>query len=244
MMRFALLAVLLVPQESADLVGHWKLDDAKDAAAADSAGASSGKLVKEPKWVEGKLAGALALDGAGQHVEIPNSAALENVQEGNYSLAAWFKPAEVPKAPEDENGGSYCLVVKQGWHLGLRFNPEGHFVMDHWIKGEKEDEPVWAGGGTWETAYDAGKWYHVVGTVDRTLGKITVYVNGEAAGSGEFEAGKAAREYGQTPWRIGIGSPGAPKWSWPAKGEIDDVRIYKKALSEAEVQALCKAAAK
>jgi len=242
MIRFALLAALLLPQESTDLAGHWRLDDAKDAVAADATGGTAGKLVKEPKWIDGKLAGALAFDGTEKYVEIPNSPALENVQEGSYSLAAWFKPDDVPKGPEDENSGSYCIVTKVGWHLGLRFNPEGRFVMDHWLKGEKEDEPIWAGGGTWENSYEAGKWYHVVGTVDRTLGAVKVYVNGEAAGAGEFEAGKAAREYAQVPWRIGIASPGAPKWSWPAKGSIDDVRIYKKALGEAEVQALYKAA--
>jgi hypothetical protein len=241
MIRLALAALLLVPQESTDLVGHWKLDEVKDASAADATGGTAGKVVKEPKGVEGKIGGALAF-GGGNYVEIPNSAALENVQEGSYTLAAWFKPDDIPKEPEEENPGSYFIIGKAGWHEGLRLNPKGNFVFDHWIKGEKEDEAVWSGGGTWETAYEAGKWYHVVGPCDRTLGKITVYVNGESAGGGEFEAGKAAREYHQLPWRIGMANPGSEKWAWPAKGAIDDVRIYKKALSEAEVQALFKAA--
>ena len=56
----------------------------------------------------------------------------------------------------------------------------------------------------------------------------------------EWEANKASRDTGKTPWRVGIAAPGAQKWSWPAKGLIDDVRIYKKALSNADVAALYK----
>ena len=41
-------------------------------------------------------------------------------------------------------------------------------------------------------------------------------------------------------FRVGIASPGAEKWAWPAKGLIDDVRFYKKALSDAEIAAIYK----
>lgn len=223
-----------------DLAGHWKLDEGKEAKAACAAGGTAGTLVKEPKWAEGKSGGALAFDGTEKYVEIPNSESLENVQEGNYTLALWFKPENLPPGAEEENNGSYCLLTKMGWHMGLRYNPEGKFVMDHWLKGEKPDEPVYGGGGTWENTYEPGKWYHVAGIVDKAAGSVKVYVNGDLGGAGEFEAGKAAREYGQVPWRIGIAGPGQPKWSWPAKGLIDDVRIYKKALTEDEVKALAK----
>ncbi len=235
----AIALVLALGQEK-DLVGRWTFDDGKEAKAAEASGGAAGVLVKEPKWVEGRLGGALAFGGS-SYVEIPNSEALENVQEGSYSLACWFKAENLPPGDDEEkNDGAYGLIMKQGWHLGLRFNREGRFVLDHWIKGEKENEPVWAGGGTWDSTYEAGKWHHVAGVVDKAAGSVKLYVNGEPSGGGEFEAGRAAREYGQMPWRIGIAGPGAEKWSWPARGAIDDVRIHRKALSEAEVAELAR----
>ena len=79
-----------------------------------------------------------------------------------------------------------------------------------------------------------------MGVVDRKGGSTKLYLNGELKNSADWEAGKASRDTAQEPWRVGIASPGAEKWSWPAKGSISDVRIYKKALSDAEVSALYK----
>jgi hypothetical protein len=80
--------------------------------------------------------------------------------------------------------------------------------------------------------------------VDRKGGSTKLYVNGELKNSADWEAGKASRDAGKQPWRVGIASPGAEKWGWPAKGLIDDVRLYKKALTEAEVGALFKGTGK
>ena len=229
------------PAKTPGLVGHWKLDEKSGDRAEDSSGnGNAGALAKGPAWGEGKSGGALVFDGTEKYVDLPNSPALENVQEGNYSVAAWFKPANLPPGTESANNANYGILVKGGWHTGLHYTSEGKFVFEHWIKGEKVEEPVWCGAGTWDTAHDPGKWYHLAATVDKAAGAIKLYVNGEEAGSGEFEAGKAAREYGEMPWRIGIGIPGAPNWSWPAKGAIDDVRIYSKSLTADEVRALAK----
>ena len=48
---------------------------------------------------------------------------------------------------------------------------------------------------------------------------------------------RSANESLNVGW-VGIGSPGAAQWSWPAKGLIDDVRIYNRAIGAAEVKAL------
>ena len=38
-----------------------------------------------------------------------------------------------------------------------------------------------------------------------------------------------------------VAEPDSEEWSWPAKGAIDDVRLYKRALSEEEIKAVYKA---
>src|SRR5436305_45585 len=79
------------------------------------------------------------------------------------------------------------------------------------------------------------------GTADDPVGTPACKVEwGEGRNTAEWEANKATRDYAKTPWRVGVANPTAKKWAWPAKGLIDEVRIYKKALSDAEVAALYK----
>ena len=227
------------PPKNPDLVLHLPFDDRK---IEDTSGqGATAKSVGKVDWGEGKRGGALQLDGSGAYVQLANSDLLDRVQAESYSLAAWYRPAEVPPGTESDNTARHGILIKEGWHTGLSYNSEKQFVMEHWLApAAGSDEPVWAGAGTWEESCDAAKWYHVVGVVDRKAGATRLYLNGELKNAAEWEANKAAREYGQAPWRVGIASPGAPKYSWPAKGLIDDVRIYRKALSEADVAALWK----
>lgn len=218
---------------NSDLVGHWTLDDDK---VVEASGRGAGKVVGTASWVEGKRGGAVKLDGKGGHLQLPNSELLDKVQEGSYTLAAWFKPEDVPPGKDNENNESYGIVHKAGYHLGLQYNSARKFLMTHWIAGA--NEPEWKGAGTWEDEYAPGAWYHVAGVVDRAAGKVAIYVNGELKSEAEFEANAKTRDYGQQPWRIGIGCPDVEHWSWPAKGLIDDVRIYGKALPAGEIKAL------
>lgn len=231
------------PQEvDKDLVGWWKFDDAKDSvAAADSSGRKNdGKLVDGPKWGDDGGKGILEFDGKGGHVEIPNSESLENLQEGSYTMVAWFKPADTPAGAADEdNNGWYSILCKTGWHEGLRYGRENKFVMEHWVAGTEADKPVWSGTGTWEETFDAGKWYHVAGVVDRAAGETRLFVNGASRATSEpWTPNGAAREYDKVTWKIGHAAPGAKQWAWPAKGAIDDVRLYKRALTGDEIQKL------
>lgn len=241
MIRPILAALLLVAvQADKDLVGHWTFDDEKSPAA-DAAGKHDGKLLKKPVRIEGRVGGAMKFDGAGSHVEIPNAPALENLQEGSFTVSAWFKPEDEPPGSEAENDAYYGIVIKSGNHAGLHYDNQGNFAMAYWVKGEEGEVQVAAAS---EKSYEPRKWYHLVGVVDRAAGKTLLYVNGERDGSAEWDPKLPAYEHDQGPWRIGIAEPNAEEWSWPAKGAIDDVRLYKRALSEKEIKALFEAAPK
>ncbi|MBI3856460.1 MAG: LamG domain-containing protein [Planctomycetes bacterium] len=230
---FALVGLQDPPKE-ADLLLHLTFDDGK-------AEGVSGKV----EFAEGVKGSALKLDGSGGYVQIANSEALDKVQADSYSLAAWFRPDSVPPGTESDNNARHAILVKEGYHTGLSYNSEKQFIMEHWLApAAGGEQPVWAGAGTWEDSCDAAKWYHVAGVVDRKAGTTKLYLNGELKNTAEWEANKASRDPGKSPWRVGIAGPGAKNWSWPAKGLIDDVRIYKKVLSDAEVTALYKAGVK
>lgn len=230
------------PPQSSDLVGHWKLDDDK---IADSSGKGrAGKAVGAVAFVEGKGGNAASFDGKDEHVELPNSEELDKLQEGSFTISAWFKPKDVPPGTESANNAHYGIVIKAGWHLGLTYSNEQKFVMTHWLAGEKPEEPEWKGAGTWEDSYAPGSWYHAVGTVDRPNGKVAIYVNGELKSEAEYVVNAKARDYAQTPWRIGVAYAPAEQWGWSAKGQVDDVRLYNRCLSAGDVKSLFDAAAK
>ncbi len=220
-----------------DLVLHLKLDESgADASGLNHHGVVQGKVA----FVPGKIGQAAGFDGTGGHIEIPSSPVLDALNQGNYTLAAWFKPADVPAGKETDNNANYGILNKTGWHEGIRYGNDKKFVFEHWLAGAKPDEAEWKGAGTWEGEYEPGQWHHVAGVVDRTAGATKIYVNGELQNTGDWDANAKAKDYGKITWKIGMAAPGSQQWAWSAKGQIDDVRLYKKALSDADVAALHK----
>ena len=210
-----------------ELVAWWPLDEKVDPL----------KVVGEVGKAAGKVKGCHTFDGKGGYLEAPSTPELDKVQNGSYTLTAWFKPAIKPPGANDEvNDAAFGIVIKTGWHTGLSYTREGKFIMTHWVT--KDGEPEWKGAGTWSETYEPGKWYHVAGVVDKGAGTVAILVDGEVVHTEEFGANREARNPEASTWKIGIASPGAEQWAWPAQGAIDDVRIYQRALSPMEVKLL------
>jgi len=225
---------------SAGLIGHWNLDDGSGDKVADSSrDGAHGKLVNldaKKAWVTGKIGGALEFDGENGFVEIANSPALQKAQDGSFTLAAWFKPANTPPGTGNAYNGAYAIIAKKGFHEGIIYNHEGKFVLCHWLTGDQ------GAGATTAATFQPGQFCHVAAVVDKAKGEARIYVNGKLEGSGAFNSQVQPRPYGDEPWRIGAANPNTREgYAWPAKGVIDDVRIYNRVLSEEEIANLANA---
>jgi len=222
-------------EEKVDLVGWWKLDEVAGDVVADSSGLGNhGTLKNGPMWVPGRIGGSLEFANTDEtkiYVDIPNSPTLENLQEADYTVAAWVKPNRLP--PGTDMTPAYGILVKQGWHIGLVYDQEGLFKMQHHLK---------EGNNSWILVKSAPKdpnaWYHVVGVVSRTDGFVKIYVNGILESTASFPPQSIAREFGTETWKLGIAGPEYGKYREAMDGRIDDARIYRRALSDAEVAAL------
>ncbi len=144
---------------------------------------------------------------------------------------------------DSANNAMYAIVAKPGWHESLSYTNGQYFQFDHWSGNDVNGDggtPDWIGTGTWQTGttYPPGAWYHVCGVWNRSNGIIQVWVNGALAGQADHPDGLPNREYGQAPWYIGIANPGASSWRWAARGAVDDVRFYNRALADNEVREL------
>jgi hypothetical protein len=215
------------------LIAHWKLNESSGATADDSSLANNDATrTGTAGWTTGKDANGhnFNYNDGDDYFQAPTNTALNDVQEGDYTVMAYFKPNSVPPGSGSANNSAYGIVRKSGWHAGLVYGSDGSIFFEHWL----QSGPTWNGAGDWEF-HAPNSFYHVAGVVSRTEGTIKIYVDGVLKGTSSFTPGAAPYDYGSTPWRIGISNPGASEWRHPADGVVDDARIYNRALSAEEI---------
>lgn len=173
------------------------------------------------------------MDGS-TYVEIPAKGALSIVQRGSYSLSAWYKPALVPPGKGDANDAYHGILIRSGFHLGLSYDSRGGFSTTDYVEGDQCY-------GTQAPPMTPARYYHVLVTVARDRREQVLYIDGKRQDQKPV-AGSTGKDYGQTPWRIGVAQPEQSKWAWYSRGCVDDVRIYERVLTEAEATLLFEAA--
>ena len=215
-------------------IAHWKLDETSGTTAVDSVGGNDGQLNGSAAWTIGAINGGLAVDytNGEDYIKVNNTADLENVQEGDYTLSAWFRPDSTPPGTNGDNDANYGILIKPGWHTGLFFDNQNRFGFWQHLDGDINIAS------TSGNTFSPGNFYHVAATVDRAAGLQSLYVNGLLEDTSGFTPGAAAREYGTGTWRIGIANPGTTSWGWAADGALDDVRIYDRVLTATEISGL------
>jgi hypothetical protein len=218
------------PVEKAVLIGHWKLNETAGDTAADSSGNNQpGKCINAPQWKDK----GMYFDGKDSYVVIANSQALDHVQEGDFSVCAWFKPDDNPAEEADHVHCGYAVIMKNGLHTGISYYRGGYFSMDYWgEKGERLNAVA--------HPLPPGVFYHVCGIVNRKAGETRIYINGTPEQPKFWNPATVIKNYGAETWKIGVAIPNQAEWGWPAKGLVKDVRIYKGALTDAEVAALAR----
>jgi hypothetical protein len=210
------------------LIGEWKLDESGGTIAADSKNGFDADVFGGAAFVAGKIGNALNLNNGtvgtgGKYAQMPSNATLDDVQKNNYTISAWYFPFSRPLNTTSENA-QYSIVTKHGQTMGLVYNPVGRFVARHYVAGPTL---VFAQS---SATYPVNAWYHVASVVNRTQGTVRVYVNGALEGTATFTGGAATFDYLARPFRIGRANQ-----VWAADGKVDQVRIYNRALSTAEI---------
>jgi hypothetical protein len=144
---------------------------------------------------------------------------------GDFSVEAWFKTSSTTGGKiigyGDKTSGSSASYDRQ-----LYLSNNGTVIFGLYPNAIKT---VQSGSG-----FNNNKWHHVVGTVDGTTG-MKLYVDGNLVGSdATTKGGQSFSGY----WRVGgdnlSGWPSAPS-SLYLNGTLDDVAVYPKALTAAQV---------
>lgn len=195
------------------LVAYWPFDEGTGKKAEDVTGnGHDGKFAGAPKWVDGKFGTALEFDGEEDHVVVADDAAL--AIEENITFMAWFSPGDVLT--------SRRLMVKNN-SIFVIFDFGNKDSIDFLVKPDN----TFAESTT--TDWKVGEWYHFAGTFDGKMMKV--YVNGKLEGEAANNVPIAPSDLEL--W-IGGDDFGRPTDFFP--GTIDEVRLYEKTLTEAEIQ--------
>lgn len=206
-----------------------------DAVRDSSASSNHGTAHNGAKTTEDLERGTVgSFDGTNDYVEVSGAGTLQNVTDSSFTFAAWAKPASVPPATDNVNytDHNYAIIARNGFHTELRYSRWQEFAFDTWNSNATPQSFT----ATSPPNHAPGSWYHVVGVFDATSKKVYLYVNGNLAGGPTTFVG-TPRDYGTIPYYIGMGRIDIGS-TFYFDGQIDDVRIYAKPLTAAEVAAL------
>ncbi|HYE06979.1 MAG TPA: autotransporter-associated beta strand repeat-containing protein, partial [Planctomycetota bacterium] len=211
------------------LVAHWKLDETSGASVADSAGSNTGTRSGGAWTTAGHVAGGFDAQAAGQ-ISLGTSATLAPAA---LTASYWMKRT-----------GTFSSTKKfvPLWAKASTWNSNGWFLEIHDLDTDTDDAiALLVDGGLGctvqidpDTFYPANQWVHVAVTFN--AGTCAIYRNGVAQTLAYFgtpatiTASTSTKYLGYYPDVASTGLPAA----------MDEVRIYDRALSAAEVGELAR----
>ena len=160
---------------------------------------------------------------------IPATGALAGIQAGSYTITARVRLAALPSGSIDEREERAVVAGRQGWTLGLHIEPDGAILMQHFDRADK------ALGFVTPPVVRPGRWFHLIGIVDRPARTTRVAIDGRIIAQDSWPENREARVYApDEPWQLGIGSPGG-LCRWPLHGDLADVRVYDRSLAALDI---------
>ncbi len=210
------------------VLAHLPFDEGTGTTARDRSGnGHAGTLLNGATWTTGTLSYAVGFDGINDYVDV----GAFDVPGGAITLTAWFNSSDLANTPSSDGR----IISK-----AMGTTEAEHYWMLSTIKSAADTRlrfRLKAGATTTTLVASSGdltegSWFHAAAVYDGETMKL--YLDGVAVGSMP-KTGSIAQSAAVPVW-IG-GNPADPTIR-PWKGAIDDVRIYKRALSAGEVLAL------
>ncbi|MFC6955250.1 PKD domain-containing protein [Halorubellus litoreus] len=202
----------------AGLVGYWPLDEDRGPTAADASGTGNdGSVQGDPAMGQSGIHGSSSygLDGSNDWVRVPDDSSLELSRTDEATVSAWVRK-------DSAQSGWIAIAQHSDQSYNLQFT-----------NGDVPAFTIYDGG--WQTAQadsslQTGRWYHVVGTFDGST--VRLYVDGVLV---DTTSASYIADAGGTD--LGLGE-NVEQSGRHLDGDLDEVRIYERAISTADVRAL------
>jgi uncharacterized protein YjdB len=199
------------------LLGHWKMDEGSGNMFIDHSGNGNDASIPNPSgvaWVQGIRGLAARFNSSdGAYGSVPHNPTIDITQQ--LTIAAWIRPNAV------ENKGILTKLSGDGYEFRIFSDGKLEFRVNRQSSGTsyrlKSNKNYVADGSTW---------MHVAATFDGT--SSTIYINGVKDNSTTF----APVQIISNTANLAIGAVATGnRWN----GDLDDVRLYGRALNETEI---------
>ena len=199
-------------------IAEWTLDEGTGNQAADStANGHLGTLVGGPTWTtSGRVGGALQFDGTNDYVDTALETAFDFT--GPFSVSFWMKRNGFTNAWE-------AMVTKADSAWGVARNSTGRSVAFTTFNASGAAQDL---AGT--AIVDDNQWHHVVAVYTGTQKQL--YIDGALNGSVNYAQTLRTNNFNV---RLGMNQEYSPAFYG---GALDEVRVYGRALTAAEVTLL------
>jgi hypothetical protein len=208
------------------LVAAYAFNELSGGGAADSSGTGNhGTLLNGATFALGRAGNAVNLDGVNDYVNIGNPASLQI--NGSLTISAWINSSAYPvddaavvsKRGNSAAGYQLDTTVDRGSRtIGFKLTGTAGVKMNRYGS----------------TALLPNQWYHIAGVYNGAAQTMNVYLNGQLNNGVLVGAVTATQQNSGLGVVIGRKSGDT---GFAFAGKIDDVRIYNRALSQAEIQA-------
>jgi hypothetical protein len=207
------------------LVSWWPAEgDATEPANGDD-----GIVQGDITFVPGESGQAFSLNGINSAVRVIASSELNVGAEAGLTIECWIKPSDLATerpVVEWNNGSSYGvhLWVSQSWFANG--GPGDLFAN---IRSSGADHPLFSSAG----ALSTNVFQHVAVTYDKATGMGVLYINGTSVYSANFGSFTPITSYD-----LYLGRRASPDRPLFYAGLLDEVGLYKRALTASEIQAI------
>ncbi|MBC8185854.1 LamG domain-containing protein [candidate division KSB1 bacterium] len=220
-----ILTINLYAQPTSGLSAYYPFNgNASDASGNGNNGSVSGATLTADRYANSNK--AYSFDGTNDGITISTTSNLNNTFAGSHTISVWIKLDSEPTilkfvvdACKPGAGGEL------GDQRGIRFTSYTTRPTFKWVTTSASYQVHSSQGLT------TGNWHHVVGVFNGSSGKI--YVDNSLRGSSSSSGSGTPIDR----MKIGTISAGGSDPGW-FPGDLDDIRIYNRALSSSEIEEL------
>jgi hypothetical protein len=212
--------LLTVGVQPPGLVAAYGFNEGTGSAVSDVSGNGISGIIHGTAWTSGgKYGGALSFDGSSSYVDLGNPTALQLT--GSMTWSAWVKAAANP--PDDGQIVAKSDDTSPGWQF--KTSPDtGPHTFGVAVSGAQRYSAL---------TRSLNVWYHVAGVYDAAARTLDIYVNGVLNNGTLVNTVPASQNNTSVNMMIGRRGGG---FGYYFNGIIDEVRIYNRPLSAAEIQ--------
>lgn len=211
----------------ANMVSWWPFDGTAE----DLAGSNHGTLLGDPVFGSGKVAQALQFDYANDAMRVSANPTLDVGQGNGFTLEGWIQPNDLTvQHPIVEWNDDVGGIGAHFWTSHLGFDGKIASLMANIVDVNGTGHGI----RTEPNLLTATRFYHVALTYDKPSGVASIYVDGTQVANtnlGTFTPQTSSHFY------AGLRSSGVAAGNRFA-GKIDELSLYNRALSGAELQAI------